>query len=85
MTGESRVSGTRSRIPGVALPGLVLVAPAGGLPAPPAVDPFEAMVVHRPVEPFPAPDLALRSLDGRTVQLKALRGQVLLLGFFTTT
>ena len=32
----------------------------------------------------PAPDFALRSLDGEIVQLSQFRGEVVLLGFFTT-
>ncbi len=49
-----------------------------------AGDPFEAMGVDRVGEPVPAPDLAFRTLDGREVRLHALRGKVVLLGFFTT-
>jgi cytochrome oxidase Cu insertion factor (SCO1/SenC/PrrC family) len=47
-------------------------------------DPFEAMQVQRPAEPVAAPDLAFTALDGRPVRLSALRGKVVLLGFFTT-
>lgn len=50
-----------------------------------STDVFGAMGVHRPVEPFAAPDLAFISLDGREVRLGDLRGKVVLLGFFTTT
>lgn len=57
-----------------------LTAPAGG-----PKDPFDALGVHRPVDPFPAPDLTFRTLDGREAGLKGLRGKVVLLGFFTTT
>ncbi len=46
---------------------------------------FAALGVQRPANPTSAPDLALPSLDGRTVHIKDLRGKVVLLGFFTTT
>ncbi len=49
-----------------------------------ATDSFEAVGVDRVVEPVPTPDLAFRSLDGREVRLRDLRGKVVLLGFFTT-
>ena len=55
-------------------------ATAGG-----AKDPFDAMAVHRPVEPFAAPELVFTSLDGREARLSDLRGKVIVLGFFTTT
>ena len=48
-------------------------------------DPFAAMGVQRPANPSPAPDLALPSLDGRTVHIKDFRGKVVLLSFFATT
>lgn len=46
---------------------------------------FAALGVQRPANPSPAPDLALPSLDGRTIHIKDFRGKVVLLGFFTTT
>jgi cytochrome oxidase Cu insertion factor (SCO1/SenC/PrrC family) len=49
-----------------------------------AGDPFEAMGVDRVDERISAPDLAFRTLDGREIRLHALRGKVVLLGFFTT-
>ena len=55
-------------------------ATAGG-----AKDPFDAMAVHRPVEPFAAPELVFTSLDGREARLSDLRGRVIVLGFFTAT
>ena len=55
-------------------------ATAGG-----AKDPFDAMVVHRPVEPFAAPEIVFTSLDGREARLSDFRGKVIVLGFFTTT
>ncbi len=50
-----------------------------------ATDPFDAMNVERTPVPVVAPDLAFRALDGREVRLRELRGQVVLLGFFTTS
>ena len=47
-------------------------------------DVFSAMSVLRPAAPTPPPDLAFRSLDGREVRLRDLRGKAVLLGFFTT-
>lgn len=48
-------------------------------------DAFDAMIVHRPAEPFPAPDVAFAGLNGRPMRLGDLRGKVVLLGFFATT
>ena len=48
-------------------------------------DPFEALVVQRPGEPLPAPDLVFTTVDGRQARLSELRGKVVFLGFFTTT
>ena len=58
----------------------VAISPAGGAPG----DPLESMGVLRPAEPVTAPDPPFRSLDGREMRLSALRGKVVLLGFFTT-
>ena len=63
---------------------LVIGAPFGAT-AGGAKHPFDAMAVHRPAEPFAAPELILTSLDGGEVRLSALRGKVIVLGFFTTT
>ena len=60
--------------------GVPFGATAGG-----AKDPFDAMAVHRPVEPFAAPELVFTSLDGREARLSDLRGRVIVLGFFTAT
>jgi cytochrome oxidase Cu insertion factor (SCO1/SenC/PrrC family) len=49
-----------------------------------AEDPFDSLAVQRPTQPEPAPDLALPSLEGKTVRLADFRGKVVLLGFFTT-
>lgn len=57
-----------------------LIAQGGG-----SKDPFDALGVHRPAEPFPAPDLTFQTLDGREARLRELRGKIVLLGFFTTT
>lgn len=48
-------------------------------------DPLDAMGVHRPAEPFPAPDLAFLTVEGHQARLSELRGKVVLLGFFTAT
>ncbi|MBI2159307.1 MAG: hypothetical protein HYU25_02755 [Candidatus Rokubacteria bacterium] len=64
----------------VLLTAMPFAATAGG-----AKDPFDAMAVHRPAEPFAAPELVFTSLDGREARLSDLRGKVVLLGFFTTT
>lgn len=55
------------------------------MPAAGAEDAFKAMAVQRPANLGPAPDLALPSLEGKTVRLKDFHGKVVLLGFFTTT
>lgn len=81
----------RDRISRRILPALIggLVLAAGalgiGMPAAGAEDAFKAMAVQRPANLGPAPDLALPSLEGKTVRLKDFRGKVVLLGFFTTT
>lgn len=62
----------------------LIVAPFGAT-AGGAKDPFDAMAVHRPAEPFAAPELVFTSLDGHEVRLSGLRGKVVVLGFFTTT
>jgi cytochrome oxidase Cu insertion factor (SCO1/SenC/PrrC family) len=49
-----------------------------------AEDPFDSLAVQRLAQQAPAPDLALPSLEGRTIHLKDFRGKVVLLGFFTT-
>ena len=49
-----------------------------------AEDPFASMTVQRPSQPGAAPDLALPTLEGTTVNLKDFRGKVVLLGFFTS-
>ena len=64
---------------------LGLLAVVGAAPARSASDPFEAMDVDRAGLPVPAPDVAFRSLEGQEVRLGALRGKVVLLGFFTTS
>lgn len=81
-------SGLMERIPAVALlaGSLVTAVTLGsGRPAQGTEDLFLRMGVQRPVNPSPAPDLALPGLDGRTVRLKDFQGKVVLLGFFTTT
>jgi hypothetical protein len=65
--------------------GLVVTALVGLSGAEVPKDPFDAMVVHRPVEVAPAPDVAFHRLDGREARVRDLRGKVVLLGFFTTS
>ncbi|MBI2461844.1 MAG: hypothetical protein HYV61_10220 [Candidatus Rokubacteria bacterium] len=60
--------------------GIVLAVPSAAV-----ADPSAALGVERPARPGPAPELALPSLDGKVVRLQDFRGQVVLLGFFTTT
>jgi cytochrome oxidase Cu insertion factor (SCO1/SenC/PrrC family) len=50
-----------------------------------AEDPFDSLAVQRLAQRAPAPDLALPSLEGKTIHLKDFRDEVVLLGFFTTT
>ena len=50
-----------------------------------AKDPFEAMAVDQPAEPFAAPALVFASLGGHEVRLSGLRGKSVVLGFFATT
>ena len=64
---------------------ILLIGASFGATAGGAKDPYDAMAVHRPAEPFAAPELVLTSLDGGEVRLSALRGKVIVLGFFTTT
>jgi len=64
--------------------GLVVSVIAGLVDVRAAGDAFEAMGVDRVAVAAPAPDLALRSLEGRAVRLGDLRGKVVLLGFFAT-
>ena len=75
------------RAPGIWMIGAVIVAVTLGArgPAAAAEDPLAVMGVQRPANVGAAPDLALPDLDGKTVQLKDLRGRAVLLGFFTTT
>lgn len=40
--------------------------------------------VPAPRQGFPAPDFTLQTLDGQTIQLRALRGQAVVLNFWTT-
>jgi hypothetical protein len=55
-------------------------------PAWAAGDPFEALRVQPIPNPTPSPPLSLPDLTGRVVAVpEEFRGQVILLGFFTTT
>ncbi|MGH7264222.1 MAG: TlpA family protein disulfide reductase [Candidatus Rokuibacteriota bacterium] len=64
---------------------LLLLGVVGVAPVRSASDPFAAMAVDQAGLPVPAPDVAFRSLEGREVRLRELRGRVVLLGFFTTS
>ena len=55
-------------------------------PAWAAADPFGALGVQAIPDPAPSPPLSLPDLTGRVIAVpEAFRGQVVLLGFFTTT
>jgi peroxiredoxin len=45
---------------------------------------FASLGIHRPAEPSEAPDFTLMGLEGRSVQLRELRGKVVLLNFWAT-
>jgi peroxiredoxin len=45
---------------------------------------FAAMGIRRPAEPADAPDFTLMSLESQVVQLRALRGRLVLLNFWAT-
>ena len=47
-------------------------------------DPFDAMAIDRVAAQTLVPDVVFRALDGREVRVGDLRGQLVLLGFFTT-
>jgi len=65
--------------------GVAAWMPASSEPVQGAKDLFAALRVHRPLSPTPAPDLALPTPEGRTIDIKDFTGKVVLLGFFTTT
>ncbi len=48
-------------------------------------DVFDAMRAKRAIPPTSAPELALPSVNGGTLQLAELRGKAVILGFFHTT
>jgi cytochrome oxidase Cu insertion factor (SCO1/SenC/PrrC family) len=76
--------GTRRALIVTAALGLAFLAPVGRAGAEDTRDPFEAMAIDRVTAPTLAPDVVLRTLDGREVRVGDLRGQLVLLGFFTT-
>lgn len=47
-------------------------------------DPYEAMIVRRPTTLEAVPDVTFTTLEGQPAHLQDFRGQVVLLGFFTT-
>ena len=65
--------------------GVAASPPASSEPVQGAEDLFDSLGVHRPLSPTPAPDLALPTPEGRTIDIKDFTGKVVLLGFFTTT
>jgi hypothetical protein len=75
--------GTRRALIVTAALGLAFLAPSRA-GAEVTRDPFEAMAIDRVTAPTPAPDVVFRTLDGREVRVGDLRGQLVLLGFFTT-
>jgi hypothetical protein len=76
--------GTRRALIVTAALGLAFLAPVGRAGAEVTRDPFEAMAIDRVTAPTPALDMGFRTLDGREVRVGDLRGQLVLLGFFTT-
>ena len=62
----------------------LLIVAAAGPGAANADDPLTALGVLRPARAAPAPDPAFRALDGREMRLTQLRGQPVVLTFFTT-
>jgi peroxiredoxin len=45
---------------------------------------FASLGIHRPVNPSETPDFTLMDLEGRPVQLRELRGKLVLLNFWAT-
>jgi peroxiredoxin len=45
---------------------------------------FAALGIHRPAEPAEAPDFTLMTLEGRPLQLRELKGKLVLLNFWAT-
>lgn len=62
-----------------------LAVGARGAERTPIDDVFKGMKVSRVVPPVPAPDVALPGLDGGSIRLADLRGEIVLVGFFHTT
>jgi len=62
----------------------LLIVAAAGPGAAAAADPLTALGVLRPAKAAPAADPAFRALDGREMRLTQLRGQPVVLTFFTT-
>ena len=46
--------------------------------------PFEAAQIERLPRPIPLPEVSLPDLEGHTMSLQSLKGQVVLLNFWTT-
>ncbi|BAN69864.1 TlpA disulfide reductase family protein [endosymbiont of unidentified scaly snail isolate Monju] len=82
-----------ARLPDMLATAMQLLAPSGGLPtkaapmagedlAPRAAEAHELLRRYEP--PHPAPKLVLARLDGRPLDLRSLRGQVVLVNFWAT-
>ena len=68
----------------IGLAALAFFAVDAGLVRAQAPDLLAAMAALRSTAPTPAPDVVFRTLDGRPARLAELRGQPVLLTFFTT-
>ena len=62
---------------------LWLVGSVGSLQGADA-DPFEAAKLERLPRPIPLPDVSLPNLEGLQMPLQSLKGQVVLMNFWTT-
>ena len=84
--GDGRVSHVPKTFHTFVLPGLKEAVLTGFLAWGPAVDPglMDAVEILRPPTPTRAPEFALPDLNGRTVELRAFRGRIVLLNFWAT-
>lgn len=62
---------------------LWLVGSVGGVQGA-DTDPFEAAQLERFPRPVPLPDVSLPDPEGKQVPLRSLKGQVVLMNFWTT-
>ena len=63
---------------------VLLIATGPLTPTAAGGDPLQAMSAVAVVPPAPAPDVVFQTLDGQPARLDGLRGQPVLLTFFTT-